>query len=154
MTTDPDILAIRRKRRREGRCLNCGVKAPRAVLCAVCRATLAYCAMCEALYTRRPGLDKRRGSEYCTDCGAASARGRRSRRTKTEYIAAAQAWRHAQLPEIVRRYRKKEPVIQIAQALGITPTVCHRLIRDARLHGEWPAGLWRCRHKEKAHGQS
>lgn len=147
---DPDILSIQRGRRQRGECLICGRKAPRAVLCVEHRAAWAYCPTCENIFPRRPALNPAFSSEYCTACDTESARKRRGMRTKAEYLADIQAFRHSLLPELIKRYRRREPVNQIAAALGITPTVCNRIIRDARKRGEWPAGLWRCRHRKKA----
>jgi len=70
MTIDPDILAIQRQRRQQGRCLACGKHTPRAALCVGCRKTLAYCPTCERLYTRRAALDASRATEYCSECRA------------------------------------------------------------------------------------
>lgn len=70
MITDPDIRAIRRQRRQQGRCMACGERTPHAALCADCRATLAYCPACEALYPRRKRFAADRATEYCADCRA------------------------------------------------------------------------------------
>lgn len=70
MTVDPDIRAIRRQRRQEGRCMACGERTPHAALCVSCRATLAYCPACEALYARRVRFAADRATEYCADCRA------------------------------------------------------------------------------------
>lgn len=150
MTTDPDILAIRRRRRQEGRCLACGARVPRTALCGTCRARLAYCPVCETVYPRRAGLDPRRATEYCRACMTLAVRKRTGARSYDRYLADVQALRHRVLPEILRRYARGENLTSVAHVLGLTRSQIDRIIRDARLRSEWPAELRRYRKRENS----
>jgi DNA-directed RNA polymerase specialized sigma24 family protein len=145
MTIDPDILAIRRQRRREKRCLACGVPTPRAALCKVCRRTLRYCPRCEALYaTEQPSqraTAEGRSTDYCRPCGNA-VRNKRSR-TRHVYLTEQHARTHPQLPQIIRLYKQGCSYDQIAQTLGIPRGTLSAIVTHARTTGRWPKKLSR-----------
>lgn len=151
MSVDPDILAIQRKRRQEGRCIACGVTSSPDTLCAEHRKTLAYCPVCETLYTRRPGTPPRDSSAYCTSCLSAQSRQRHTGRTRTEWRSDIGRRRRQLLPEIIKHYKRKEPIPVIATALGLTSKQLDKLIQAARRYGEWPNGLQRKPSRRKAH---
>lgn len=147
---DPDILAIQRKRRQQGRCVACGKREERyrgrpATLCGGCVLTLAFCPGCESVYERKPGLTQGQASQYCTACNTAHKRA--DGRSWSGYIADIRARRRRLLPELIKRYRK--PGVSQAKAgaaLGLTRAQTDQIIRDARMHGEWPEGLRRRAH--------
>ena len=152
MTHDPDILAIQRKRRQEGYCIQCGrrVSCPNGrppVLCGSCRKTLAYCPNCERLFERRPNMNPRHATEYCPTCNTLNKRVTAGKRPRTQYIADIQAKRHALLPELIKRYKKGEHLGAVGAALGMDRSQVDRIIRDARVRGEWPPELRRNRRK-------
>lgn len=143
LTIDPDILAIRRRRRQEGRCVACGVRSGRAALCDVCRATLAYCAACGATYPRRPGLAVWCTSDYCTPCKVQYQREARGGVTCAEHSARLVARRQALLRQVIRLYRAGATYDAIATALDIPRSTLASVMTFARRRGEWPAGLRR-----------
>jgi len=140
--TDPDLLAIRRKRRQEKRCLACGVPVPRAALCKMCRQTLRYCPRCEDVYaipaTETPDG---RATLYCPPCRNVATNG--VRQPRDVYLASVRASQHPKLKQIIRLYRDGLSLSQIGRHLGKpTPTVAS-IIRHARRTGRWPRTLRR-----------
>ena len=154
MIHDPDILAIQRKRRQDGYCIPCGrrVACPTGrppVLCEACRKKLAYCPACEAIYPRRANLNPRHATEYCPTCNKLNKRASAGKRPYHQYLADIQAKRHALLPELIKRYRRGEHLAAVAVAIGMTRSQTDRIIRDARMRGEWPEELRRNQHRKR-----
>lgn len=144
-TIDPDILAIRRQRRREKRCLACGVPTPRAALCKVCRQTLRYCPRCEAVYgveqTSQRSTSGGRTTAYCWPCSNIVRNG--ERQSWEAYLAEQHARTHPQLPQIIRLYKQGCSYDQIAQTLGIPRGTLSAIVTHARTTGRWPKKLQR-----------
>lgn len=145
MTVDPDLLAIQRQRRQQGRCLHCGTRTPRAALCAACRETRRYCPRCEVVWEldRPRRTPDGRSSAYCPPCGNITRNGPRPSRQR--YLAAQRGADHPLLSEIIRRYRAGESYNTIARALQIPRGTVSSLITHARATGRWPARLARGR---------
>lgn len=142
---DTDLLAIRRKRRREKRCLACGEKTPRAALCKACRATLRYCPRCEAVYPRG-GASQRdasggRTTAYCLPCGNA-VRNKRGR-DWAAYLAEQRSREHPKLPQIKKLYKAGLTYPQIAGELGMNCGTLRAVIGHARKTGRWSTRLVR-----------
>lgn len=140
MSVDPDILAIRRKRRQEGKCAACGARSGRLALCDTHRATLAYCPDCADIYQRRASFPSTCATQRCPKCSTAVSRRKRGGRTRAQYLATTQA---RLIPEIMARYRKGEPLDKTARAVGLTRIQIDHLISYARKSGKWPKGLRR-----------
>jgi ferredoxin len=140
---DPDILAIRRKRRQESRCVRCGEAAPRASLCRVCRACWRYCPACEAVYPlaaahRRSDTSDGRASEVCPPC---KRRARGWRRPMAQYLADHAAHNHPLLVTIIRLYRRGLTRKDISVQVGRCERNVKDIIDHARRTGRWPAEL-------------
>lgn len=143
MTTDPDLRAIRRRRRQEGRCVTCGLRTPRAALCASCRTTRRWCPRCEVVwdYAGPCGRDGE-SAVYCPPCKRAEDVRRRPRQTRAEYLASHE---HPQLRAIIRLYRRGLTLDTIAAELGMGASALRAAIHHARATGRWPKGLKRGR---------
>lgn len=143
MMTDPDILAIARKRRQEGRCVACGrASGRRAVLCRLCAEAWRYCPRCEAVYDAALVAGRDHGgytSLYCPPCHNIMCNG--PRQSRAAYLA--QDRQHPRLKEIVRLYRKGLPYHEMAAALGMPLGTLSSIIVYARQTGRWPKGLKR-----------
>lgn len=151
MTIDPDILAIRRRRRQQGRCVACGKHAGIAVLCAGCRTTLVYCPRCEELRARPPGARHTCSSLYCPPCNTQRSREYHGwHGTVAEYQERRRARRRELLPHVIRRYRAGENLSATARALGLTREEIDHMISQARTRGEWPAELRRRKRKGRS----
>jgi len=140
--TDPDILAIQRKRRQQGRCLQCGKKAPRAMLCRTCREHWRYCPACEAVYDVDAAIPGRT-VRYCRPCDTLRTRKRRDMVSWQEYTTGVRAKSDARLTRIIARYRAGQSYDTIASALGITKGQLSGIINHAKQTGRWPAKLKR-----------
>lgn len=145
MTPDPDLLAIRRKRRQGKRCLACGVPTPRAALCAACRVTLRYCPRCEDVYplARASQRETRQGrsSAYCLPCGNVVRNG--DRQPLAQYRDAQQARMHPQLRQMIRLYKQGLTHDQIADTLGMNRGTFRAILAHARATNRWPKALKR-----------
>lgn len=142
---DADLLAIRRKRRQQKRCVACGASVPRAALCKVCRATLRYCPRCEAVYplaeTSQRDMSNGRSTAYCLPCGNV-VRNKRGR-PLAQYLAEQRQRTHPKLPAIIKLYRRGVRIRQIADELDINRNTLRALIDHARRTGRWPKHLSR-----------
>jgi len=142
---DTDLLSIRRKRRREKRCLACGAPTPRAALCKACRATLRYCPRCEVIHplaeTSQRSAALGRSTSYCVPCGN-KVRNKRDRDWQT-YLAEQRQKSHPKLPQIKRLYKQGLTYEQIADALKMNCGTLRALIAHARKTGRWPKTLTR-----------
>lgn len=146
-TFDTDLLAIRRKRRQEKRCLACGVSTPRAALCMACRQTLRYCPRCEQLHslaeTSQRSADSGRSTSYCLPCGN-TVRNKRGR-DWAAYLAEQRQQQHPKLPQIKRLYKQGLTYEQIADTLQMNRGTLRAVIAHARKTGRWPKQLTRGR---------
>lgn len=145
MMQDSDLIAIQRKRRREKRCLRCGVQTPRAALCLACRAAWRYCPRCEAVYPAEQASQRRaadgRATAYCLPCGNIIRNGEKTPRA--EYIAQRRRTRDVRIAQALRLYRRGVSYAEMAQQLGVTKGALSGLIGYARVCGAWPATLHR-----------
>jgi hypothetical protein len=141
--TDPDLLAIRRKRRQQGRCVVCGLRMPRAALCTVCRQAWRWCVRCGDIVPIEQSSDKApsRSSAYCLPCRNVVVNGPRVPRA--EYLAATRTRSHPKLKTIIRLYRKGLTLPQIAAALAMNEHTLKAIIFYARKTGRWPKNLTR-----------
>lgn len=144
-TLDPDLVAIRRKRRQEKRCVSCGTPTPRAALCKACRQTLRYCPRCEVVYpadrTSQRSTANGRSSAYCLSCSNIVRNGQR--RSWQSYLAEQQARMHPLLPKMIRLYKQGLTYEHIADALGMKHGTLRAIIAHARATGRWPKKLAR-----------
>jgi hypothetical protein len=147
MGIDPDLLAIRRRRRQAGRCVRCGATAGRAALCKACGADWRYCPKCENVYglaaVRSRSAVEGRTTAYCTPCSRLIRR--HSIRSWDERTAAAERRRRELLKKVIPLYKKGMTFREIAARLGMTTGSLSGWIGYARRRGEWPAGLTRKR---------
>lgn len=149
---DPDLLAIRRKRRQARRCVACGRAVPRATLCKTCRSKWRYCPRCEDVYPAEAASQRStangRSSAYCLPCGNA-VRNKRGR-TREGYLAAVRAAEHPLLPKVRELYRQGLTYVAIADALGIPRGTLRSIVAHARKTGRWPKRLWRATSRLKS----
>lgn len=142
---DPDLRAIQRKRRQDGRCLLCARKTPRAALCKACRVDWRYCPRCERVHPLAESFqrtdDAGRSTSYCLPCGNIVRNG--PRRTRAQYQADSQRQRNARIRRALALYRKGLSYREMAERLGLTRGMLSGLISYARQVGEWPAELQR-----------
>lgn len=148
MTThDPDLLVIRRKRRQEKRCINCGVPVPRAALCKACRQTLRYCPGCSAIYPAEQASARitsgGQSAIYCLPCSNTVRNG--VRQPRADYLATMRAHQPPQLGRIKRLYKQGLSYPQIASAVGMNRGTLSAVIAHARKTGRWPNALRRVR---------
>jgi len=133
---DPDILAIRRRRRQAGRCVNCSAPVPRAALCTNCRATLRWCPNCAGL---RPysGPQQANGesSRVCAPCRP------RTETPRHEYLAKRLAPMIERLPQMIKLSRRGLQQIEIARLLGVNYYTLNHQIQRARALGLWPTSI-------------
>lgn len=145
MSLDPDLLAIRRKRRQQKRCVNCGTPTPRAALCKPCRATLRFCPGCSAIYPAEHASQRAtaggQSAIYCLPCSNVLRNGPRQRRA--DYLTQTRAHEHPQLRQIKRLYKQGLTYPAIAAALGMNRGTLSATIRHARKTGRWPNALRR-----------
>lgn len=141
-TPDPDILAIRRRRLQEGRCVACGARSGWSALCTVCRQDQRWCPRCERVcaLSEASRRDADRTSVPCRDCHRADQRVRQGTHART----GVPSWA-AHIPTIVRLYRRNVPTAQIAAQFRVNPTTLRWYIAQARRRGLWPDGLTRGR---------
>src|SRR5689334_5981365 len=111
---DPDVLAITRKRRQQGRCVACGTPSGRCAFCAACEPRFNWCPCCETFRERT----RKETSSYCPTCDTARRPGHT---TRPHYLAAERAKRHPKLFTILRLYRNQLPYTQIAATLQMKP---------------------------------
>lgn len=135
--TDPDILAIQRRRRQEGRCVRCGAKAPRAMLCVDCRVDWRYCPRCEVVHT---GIKTKRISVYCPPCNAARCLARRTQRREA-YRQARRTQKERLFPVVIEQLRRGKTAAAVAAALGIQQRYVYKLIAYAHKTGRWPVKM-------------
>lgn len=146
---DPDILAIQRKRRQQGRCIRCGIKTPRAMLCLECRKEWRYCPRCENVYP--VGKTTPDDISYiCVDCKRVHERRRNGSVPIEEYHAMRRAKADKRLHPVIRRYRRGESYKEIAGSLGISIGRLSAMIRTARRYGRWPEELRRQKKRRDA----
>lgn len=147
MTHDPDLLAIQRKRRQDGRCLKCTTRAPRAALCAACRAEWRYCPRCERVHrldeSYAPSSAGGRSTAYCRPCGNIVRNGPQC--SRAERLAADRARVLARVAKVLPLYRRGVPMREIAAKLQMSSGALSGLISHARTHGLWPDDLRRRR---------
>lgn len=148
---DPDLLAVQRKRRQEGRCLRCNKPAPRATLCRSCRAVYRYCPMCESVFEKLPHHRREQSSEYCWPCQKKKAQ--RGHMPREEWVALQRAKKHTLLNKIIKHYRDGLSLEEIGVKCGRGTSTIGSIIRHARDAGHWPAKLKRVNrprlHKDK-----
>jgi hypothetical protein len=144
---DPDLLAIRRRRRQDGRCVQCGAPTPRAALCKACRQTLRYCPGCSAIYPAEQASARitsgGQSAIYCLPCSNVVRNGVRQRRA--DYLATMRATQHPQLGRIKRLYKQGLTYPQIAERIGMNRGTLSATIAHARKTGRWPNTLRRMR---------
>lgn len=142
---DPDLLAIRRKRRQTKRCVNCGISTPRAALCKACRQTLRYCPGCDAIYPAEQASARvtsgGQSAIYCLPCSNLVRNG--ARQPRQTYLATMRAQQHPQLRRIKRLYKQGLSYPQIASAVGMNRGTLSATIAHARKTGRWPSTLRR-----------
>ncbi len=141
---DPDLLAIQRKRRQQGRCLRCATRVPRAALCVPCRADWRYCPRCERVHPIAESSqrdDARRATSYCLPCDNVITNGVRP--SRAERHAAERARLTARLAKALPLYRRGVPTRAIAAQLGMSEGALSGMISRARWLGLWPADLRR-----------
>ncbi len=143
-----DYTAIRRSWRQQRRCMACGVKVSKVVLCSHCRQRLAYCPDCHALYPRRASLPARSSSEHCQECVTRLSQERRGGGTMAAYNVRRGKRKAALLPKLIDLYRAGQSFDEIGLAMGLTFRQVAVLIRDARASDTWPAELRRYRRKK------
>jgi hypothetical protein len=145
MNIDPDLIAIRRKRRQERRCVQCGTPTPRAALCKACRQTLRYCPECAAIYPAKHASARvtaqGQSAIYCLPCSNVLRNGKRQRRA--DYLTLMHAREHPQLRHIKRLYRQGLSYGAIASALKMSCGTLSATIAHARKTGRWPNALRR-----------
>lgn len=145
MALDPDILSIQRKRRREKRCLQCGVSTPRAALCVICRQTLRYCPRCEVVYdaahTSQRSTAGGRTTAYCLPCSSIVRNG--VRQSWSAYLAEQQTRMHPKLPQMIKLYKRGLSYDAIADAVGMKRGTVRAAIAHARATNRWPQKLTR-----------
>lgn len=141
--SDSDLIQIQRKRRQQGRCIQCGQPTPRAALCKACRQALRYCPRCEAIYPASAASqrDTGRSTSYCLPCSNLVRNGERVPRAMWRVQTAARA--HPKLARIQRLYRNGLTYPQIAAAVGLSTGGLSALIAHARRTGRWPRRLRR-----------
>ena len=140
MTHDPDLLAIQRKRRQEGRCLRCAVRTPRAALCPAYRAEWRYCPRCERVYprteARTPNGTQGRATEYCRPCGTRLRSGERAPRAV--WLAQSNAARDARFAVALRLFRRGLSYAEVGRRMGLSKGAVSGLAAYARACGKWP----------------
>lgn len=146
MTTDADILAIRRRRHREGRCIACGAAVARGpgcprLLCPAHAERHSCCPCCLDIRPRVPSLAPGRTSDRCPACHQALRKGRQARTPRAVLIQHRADARARLLRQIIARYRRGESYAEIAAALKLRRDQLLGRIRNARRSGEWPRGL-------------
>jgi hypothetical protein len=94
-------------------------------------------------------MNPRHATEYCPSCNTLNKRACAGKRPYAQYLADIQAKRHALLPELIKRYKRGDHLAVVAAAVGLTRPQTDRIIRDARVRGEWPVELRRNPHRRK-----
>ena len=145
MQRDPDLIAIRRKRRQEKRCVACGTPVPRAALCKPCRQTLRYCPECAAVYPADQASQRAtsggQSSIYCLPCSSVARNG--PRQPRADYLAAMRDRQHPQLPKIKKLYKQGLTYPAIAAAVDMPHGTLSATSAHARKTGRWPKTLRR-----------